>query len=579
MLRLSAEQRRARGGWSEEAVLLLFSAFWAVAAQTGFFAGALQQRALADPATWGFVMALGLGLTALHFMVAALLAHRALFKPVLSLLVVVTALASYYIHSYSVYLDPSMLRNVLRTDLGEARELLGWRLLPWLLLMAGLPLLWLWRLRVQRPSWPRGIVLRVASLVLALVVLVAMVLAVYQPLSSLMRNHKELRYLITPANVLWSAANVAGLDARSAVGPKKLLGADATLGPAWGGPVPRQRPAVLVLVVGETARAANWGLSGYARQTTPLLAGLPVINFAQVKSCGTNTETSLPCMFAPVGRRNYDEAAIRASQSLLHLLARAGVGVNWIDNQSGCKGVCDGLPSTSVAALAPPGLCADGRCLDEGLLWQLQPRLLAARGPQLLVLHQLGNHGPSYFRRVPPAFARFQPACSHDDLHRCSREEIVNAYDNALLYTDHVLAQLIGQLQALSDRVDSAVLYVSDHGESLGENNLFLHGLPYAIAPDVQTQVPMLMWFSDGFSRGLGLDTECLARRAREPASHDHLFHTVTGLLDVKSAVHEPAWDLTQGCRSTPPPMPAAAAVVTPAALLGPAPAAGPAAR
>ena len=112
-----------------------------------------------------------------------------------------------------------------------------------------------------------------------------------------------------------------------------------------------------------------------------------------------------------------------------------------------------------------------------------------------------------------------------------------------------MLASLIGRLQAASDRVDTALLYVSDHGESLGETNLYLHGLPYTIAPDVQKQVPMLMWLSPGLPHAAGIDRACLQRRAAEPATHDHLFHTLLGLLDVRTALYEPSWDLTGGCR------------------------------
>jgi lipid A ethanolaminephosphotransferase len=203
-----------------------------------------------------------------------------------------------------------------------------------------------------------------------------------------------------------------------------------------------------------------------------------------------------------------------------------------------------------VAGLNPPGLCSDGRCLDEGLLAGLDERLARAQGSQVLVLHMLGNHGPSYFRRYPPAFARFQPACQSDDLRQCSPQEITNAYDNALLYTDHVLASLVAKLQAQADRVDTAMLFVSDHGESLGEKGLYLHGMPYAIAPKEQTQVPMLMWLSDGWTRATGLDGACLRARAAQPAAHDHVFHTVLGLLDVASRVYAPAWDLAAPCRS-----------------------------
>lgn len=526
-------------------MLLACSLLWLPLANHAFMAAALRGRDATAPSTWGFAIALAVALVAIHYLVLGLVAWGRLFKPAVLLLLVVTAVASHYVREYGVYLSPSMLRNVLRTDVREAGELVGLRLVVALALTALLPAMLLWGTRLRQRPWHVALARRLGTMLLALAALAVAVLAAYQPLSSLMRNQRELRYLVTPANVLWSVAAVARADSATASRPREPVGRDARLGPAFAG---RQRPAVVVLVVGETARAANWGLNGYARQTTPELAALPVINFRDVTSCGTDTETSVPCMFSAVGRRDYDERRIRGSESLLHVLATAGVGVNWRDNQSGCKGVCYGLPSTTVAQLDPPGLCKDGRCLDEGLLHGLETWLPTLKGPQLLVLHQLGNHGPSYFRRVPPAFARFQPACAHDDLNQCTPEQIVNAYDNALLYTDHVLARLVRQLQALAPQVDSALYYVSDHGESLGEHRLFLHGVPWAIAPDVQTKVPMLMWMSDGFAAARGIDRECLAARASHPVSHDHLFHTVLGLLDVVSGVRAAEYDLAGAC-------------------------------
>lgn len=529
-----------------EQVLWVAALFWTLAANRLFFGAALRDRVLASPATWGFVLAAGAGVVALHVLLLGLLASRWTLKPMLSLLIVATAFAAYFMQRFGVYLDPSMLRNVLRTDPAEAGELFTWALLPHLLVYAVLPLVLLWRVRlVSRPLWP-ALGWRLATLGAAAALLVAALMSQFQPFASLVRNHREVRYLITPANYLWSLGAVAASEAHGARAPRQPIGLDARPGPSW---AQQQRPRLVVLVVGETARAANWGLDGHARQTTPQLATLPLINFRDVTSCGTNTEVSLPCMFAPVGRRDYDEARIRGSESLLHVLQRAGVTVHWRDNQSGCKGVCDGLSNDSVQQLNVPGLCEDGRCLDEGLLSGLDERLDKARGTQLLVLHQLGNHGPSYFRRYPAAFARFRPACQDDDLQQCSVEQIVNAYDNALLYTDHVLASLVAKLQAQQDRVDTLMLYVSDHGESLGENNLFLHGLPYAIAPDLQKKVPMVMWMSPGFAAARGIDTACLQRRALQPAAHDHLFHTLLGLLDVRTALYEPAWDFTHDCR------------------------------
>lgn len=529
-----------------ERVLWLAAVFLALSANTAFISDALQGRDPIQPSTWGFLAALLVGLVALHALLLGLVLGRRTLKPVLAITAVATALATFHMQRFGIVLDPGMLRNVLHTDAAEASELLSWSLALHLALFAGLPIALLWRLRLRPRSWQKALPARAATLAAALALLAVSVLAVYQPLSSLMRNHKALRYQVTPANLVWSLAAAVRQDAHAAARPLQPIGLDARPGPAWS---TLKRPRVVVLVVGETARARNWGLNPQARDTTPELARLPVINFPQVTSCGTNTEVSVPCLFAPVGRRDHDEERIRGSESLLDVVQRAGVQVHWRDNQSGCKGVCDRVPHDSVQALNPAGLCEQGRCLDEGLLIGLDERLRRAEGVQLWVLHPLGNHGPSYFRRYPPAFAHFKPACQSDDLQQCSVEQIVNAYDNALRYTDHLLARLIERLQAAGDTVDSTLLYVSDHGESLGENGLFLHGLPYAIAPEDQKRVPMVMWSSPGFARGTGLDLDCLRRRAARPAAHDHVFHTLLGLLDVQTALYEPAWDLATGCR------------------------------
>ncbi|MEN9313707.1 MAG: hypothetical protein RIS35_100 [Pseudomonadota bacterium] len=536
---------------SVDQLILVASAYWSLALNRGLLQAAIRQRGVDDLAAWGFLGAMLLIVFLVHLLLLAALAHRRTVKPLLVALTVAAAVGAHFVEAFGVVLDPTMLRNAWRTDLAEARELLSPALLLDTALLGGLPLALLARTRIVDRPWRRALRARLLLGVVALLALIGTVWSVYQPLSSWMRQQREVRYLITPANLVWSAASVLVSDARSAARPRQPIGTDAVAGPSWAA---RTRPTVLVLVVGETVRAANWGLAGYARQTTPQLARLPVVGFNPVESCGTNTETSLPCMFAPVGRRDYDEARIRGSESLLHVLARAGAGVHWRDNQSGCKGVCDGLPTQTVTGTDAPGLCEGERCLDEALIADLDRRLEGATGTQVWVLHMLGNHGPSYFRRHPSGFAPFQPECRDDDLRRCSVDEIVNAYDNAVAYTDHVLSTAIARLQRRAGQVDSALLFVSDHGESLGEHGLFLHGLPYRIAPREQTRVPMLWWSSPGFDRAAGLREGCLLpelrRRAAEQLSHDHLFHTVLGVLDVRTALREPALDLSSGCRA-----------------------------
>lgn len=530
-----------------EQLVLIASVYWALVANGPFYEAALAGRPLLAPATWAYAVALAVIVAALHVLLLGLVASRRALKPTLGVLIVCTAFATWFMQRYRVQMDPSMLRNVLQTDAAESRELLStWSLLPHLLLYAVLPLVVLWRVRLVQRAWLPSLVARTVLLASTAVVLAATLLAAFQPFSAMVRNQKEARYLITPANYLWSLARVVVQDARGSMAPRKPIGLDAAHGPSW---TTATRPALVVLVVGETARAANWGLSGYARQTTPQLARLPVTNFPAATACGTSTAVSLPCMFAPVGRRQYDESRIANSESLLHVLARAGVEVRWRDNQSGCKGVCEGLPFETVSSTPASGLCGDGQCFDEALLLGLEDTLRRAHGVQLLVLHMMGSHGPAYHRRYPKRFEHFRPACDEDDLARCTREQIVNAYDNSLLYTDQVLASLIRTLQAHRAEVDSAVIYASDHGESLGERNLFLHGMPYALAPDEQLRVPMLMWLSAGFEERTSLRAGCLDARASAPVAHDHLFHTLLGLLDVRTTLYDPAWDLLSSCR------------------------------
>lgn len=525
---------------------LVAGVFFALASNAPFLKAVLSGRDPLAPSSWVFASAMFVALAAVHTLLLCLVLVRPIARPLLALLIVATAFATYYMQRFGIYLDPTMLRNVLKTDPAEAGELFGWGMLPHLLLFAVLPLLVLWRVRLKPQPWARAMAWRLATFAASAALLVGSLLLVFQDFSAQMRNQKEARYLITPANFIYSAARVATDSLHEAQAVRTPIGVDARLDGSWSS---RTKPALLVLAIGETARAANWGLNGYARQTTPQLATRDVINFRDVTACGTNTETSLPCMFAAVGRRDYDERRIRTSESLLHVLNRAGFQVLWRDNQSGCKGVCDGLAAEQLDKAEFPQLCDGGRCLDEVLLQGLDTIARDAKGNLVVVLHMLGNHGPAYFKRYPDAFRRYTPTCDTGELRQCSRDEIVNAYDNALLYTDHVLAKTIDFLQSQTSRFDTALVYVSDHGESLGEKGLYLHGVPFAIAPDEQTKVPMTWWLSPGYVASFGLDTACLKREAANPQTHDNLFHTTLGLLQVQASEYEPSLDITRTCR------------------------------
>lgn len=541
--------REFRPRMGQETLALLTGLFLALACNAALFRAVLATGALHGGAGLLTGACLFVLVVALDTLLALLLFNRWTVRPVLALLLPVSAAVAYYMEHYGVYFDTGMIRNVLQTDLRESSELVSPGLLLRIALGGVLPAVLAWKVELVRRPPGRAVLVRVAAIVLALLVAAGAALASFQSLSALMRNHRELRHLVTPGNYLVALGRVLADDGAARNTPRRTLGAGAHVAAAHAG----QRPRLLVLVVGETARAANWGLDGYARQTTPQLARMDVVNFADVSSCGTATETSLPCMFSPYARQDYSKDKVRNSESLLHVLDHAGIKVAWMDNQGGCKGVCTGLETRSFEHGDDPEFCNAEGCLDGILGKALAERIdaLPAEGADaVIVLHQLGNHGPAYSRRYPPAFARFTPACESAALGDCSREQIVNAYDNALLYTDDLLAGAIRRLGARAGR-DTALVYLSDHGESLGEGGLYLHGMPYAIAPQEQKKVPMVMWFSPGYAGSLGLDLACLKRRAGASASHDNYFHTVLGLMQVAAPEYRADLDLLEGCRAT----------------------------
>jgi lipid A ethanolaminephosphotransferase len=537
---------RRRPALHVETLVLLVAVLLMLAFNGSFWRASLSGRDWQDASTWSIAAAMFVAFSAFYFAFGASIATRHTVKPLLTLLLLVSAAASYYTDRYAVYFDRAMVHNVLATDYREARELLGWALVLHLLVFGAIPSLLVWWPRLKRRPLGKALVLRFAWVAAAVVVGVVSLLPVLADFASLMRNHREVRHLVTPGNVVSALARNAWGRAQRPLQAKLPVGADARLGAGWQA---RSRPTLFVLVVGETARAQNFSLNGYGRETNPELARRDVVSFPGAQACGTSTEVSLPCMFSAFGRRHYDEDKILGHESLLHVLARAGLEVHWLDNQSGCKGVCDGLPAQQADQAMVQALCADGKCLDEVLLREMEGVARDRHGNVFVVMHQMGSHGPAYYRRYPAAFKRFTPACESDDLRVCSKAEIANAYDNSLLYTDHVLGRLIDFLDRAQATHDTAMLYVSDHGESLGENGLYLHGMPYAIAPDVQKNVPLVLWMSPAFRRSFGIDQECLRRRAGAAASHDNLFHSLLGVLDVETAAYEAGMDLFAPCR------------------------------
>lgn len=505
---------------------------------------------LERPSGWLFAAALALIIAAALTGLISLLAWRWTLKPVLSLFLLAAAGGAYFMLSYHVVIDPGMMDNAWQTDWREVRELLSARLLLGLLLLWGLPSLALWRWPVDYGRWPCRVRHNLYLLLLAVLALVLLALASFAPLASTMRNHKALRYLINPLNSVYAVGYLAAKPFRRDESVLEPTGLDAHVLT----PVSNGRAPLLLLVLGETGRSGNFGLNGYPRDTTPELAGLEVASFRNAWSCGTSTATSVACMFSALGRSSYESRRHNA-EGLLDVIQRAGMAVLWLDNQSGCKGTCDRVTSVNTAHRSDPQLCPGGECYDGVMLQGLQERIAALPAERraqgvVVVMHQMGSHGPAYYLRSPAAYKRFTPECSSNDLQSCSNAELVNAYDNSIAYTDHFLASAIGWLKTQQRSYDPALVYVADHGESLGEKNLYLHGLPYLVAPDVQKQVPWITWLSPAYAARSRMTLACLRAEADLPMSHDNYFHSVLGLLDIQTQVYQPALDIYAPCKS-----------------------------
>jgi len=354
---------------------------------------------------------------------------------------------------------------------------------------------------------------------------------------SFFRENESLRYYANPAYALYSAGKYLRKTFAVAQTALRPIGTDAHMAAT------ATERDLVVLVVGESARSDRFALNGYHLPTNPLLSQEEVISFSQMYSCGTSTAFSVPCMFSVYPREQFNEQKGKNTENLLDVLRRAGVHVLWRDNNSNSMDVAGRVSYQDYQQPKNNPIC-DVECRDEGMLVGLQEYINAQQqGDILIVLHQMGNHGPAYYKRYPAEFERFTPACSTNQLNQCTTEEVGNAYDNAILYTDAFLAKVIALSKANDQRFRTAMVYVSDHGESLGEYGIYLHGLPYAIAPDNQKHIASVFWFGNQFQ----IDRQMLREKAGRRFSHDNFFHTVLGLFEIETSVYDKQLDILHG--------------------------------
>ena len=521
---------------SSNSLIVAVSFFVALFSNVAFFTAAAQTYGISVRSIV-FFASLFFFITSIFMLVLSAICHRVLVKPLLIAFLLLSSVIAYFSNKYGTIFDYHMLGNVLETDPAEARDLLNLQLILYVAGLGVLPAAIVYLVALRTPDWKTETVARLKLAGAAIATLGIIQIVFGGNYASMMRDHFDLVARINPTYPLYSAAKLAvRANPVSVTQAHELIGTDAAI------PSTDVSRDLVIMVVGETARADHWSLNGYTRETNPRLSQQDVINFPDFWSCGTFTSWSVPCMFSSLGRAKFTPALASAEGNALDVLQRAGVSVLWRDNNSTSKGVAERVTYEDFKKPSKNPVCDEGECRDEGMLHGLQQYIDAQKGDIFIVLHQMGNHGPAYYKRYPKAFEQFTPVCKTNDLGACSSEEINNAYDNAIRYTDYFLSKVIELLKQNDSRFDTAMLYVADHGESLGEYGVYLHGMPYKLAPNAQKHVPAVLWLGSKMKQELVL--EKLDQLRKQPWSQDNVFATLLGLFEIQSNAYDPQLDL-----------------------------------
>jgi len=514
---------------SQTKLILLNSFFLATFANWLFFTKTAEVYPLNSAIHALYLFSLWIVLVALLSFLQFLIASKYTLKPFAILLFMTSAFSAYFMQTYNVVIDDAMIDNAIQTNAKETKDLLNITLLFYFLLLGAIPSFIVYKLKIEYGSIKRQ-ALNIFLSLLGVLIPIIVFSAFY---TSFFREHKPLRYYTNPTFPIYNVGKFIG---------KKLFPKNTTFSPvgldASINQHGKMKRNLIIVVVGETARADHFSLNGYTKETNPLLKQeKDLINFPDVTSCGTSTAISVPCMFSFLGNdEGSDPDKARNTGNVLDVLHKVGVNVLWRDNNSDSKGVALRVAFEDFRTNKTNTLCEGEECRDEGMLVGLQEYIQSKKeGDILIVLHQMGNHGPAYYKRYPKAFEKFQPVCKTNQLEKCTKEEINNAYDNAIVYTDTFLSNTIAFLKQNSE-FKTAMIYMSDHGESLGENGVYLHGMPKMIAPMAQTKVPMVMWFGDKTKEEV--DMAKVKSLANQSYSHENLPQLLLGFFEVHTSLY-----------------------------------------
>ena len=517
---------------STSVVILVTSIFLVVFNNITFYKNVLEVYPL-NSQNGIFLFSLGVVLASVITLLLSLVNSKYTLKPVIITVLLTSAFLNYFMITYNLVIDDDMIRNSIQTDTAEAFDLITTNMFLYLFFLGLIPSFIVYKLNIEHKSFKREMLSKVKFFIAILAIIVVVIFSLSKFYTSFFREHKPLRYYTNPTYFIYSIGNYISktFDTQMVF---KTIGDDAKQVSSG------EKRKLVIMVVGEAVRSDRMSLNGYEKETNPLLAQEDIISFTNLYSCGTSTAHSVPCMFSVYDRDEYSYKKGISTENVLDILVKTqNIDVSWRDNNSDSKGVALRVDYEDFKRKK-----CDGECRDTSMLDNLQERIEKDSNKDIfIVLHQMGNHGPAYFKRYPKEFEKFTPTCETNQLENCTQEEISNAYDNTVLYTDYFLTKTIDILKNNQNEFETALFYMSDHGESLGEGGVYLHGMPCFIAPEAQKHIASLVWFGKGEMRER-VDFEALRAKKGNSLSQDNLFHSILGLMEVQTEVYDTNKDI-----------------------------------
>lgn len=519
--------------FSSQYSLIFYSSIWMIAAYNWTFYGHLTAAFPFQQGFSLFFVAVVSVLFLLQNILLSLFASKYLTKPLIIISFMIAASSAYFMETYGVVIDSDMLRNTIQSDIAEISGLMNLEYLGSLIILGVLPSIIVIKSKINYHSLITETGFKFLTVIVYLIVAITLIWSFSGNFTSFFREYKSIRYHVNPLYPLYSSVKLTIESAESVHINQPIISVseDAKIiEPHDDEDLGTPHRELIIMVVGEAVRSDHFQLNGYPRETNPALSKIEnIVSFNNVSSCGTSTAVSVPCLFSPMTRGQYKNNSIDTHENVLDILQREGVNILWRDNNSSSKGVANRVEYQDFRDPKLNPIC-DSECRDIGMLAGLDKYIAEhPTGDILIILHQMGNHGPEYYKRYPKEFEYFTPNCKNNRLGECSNVEITNSYDNSVRYTDFFLSHVIAFIKSVETDFEAGMFYISDHGESLGENGLYLHGLPYTLAPKSQKHVPAVIWGSKHFDFSF---KELNINKGKQ-LSHDAVYCTLLTMFEI----------------------------------------------